>query len=91
MRLGDLWADGPDTYKPFDAIEIAGGSYTPANTEGNSISIDSPTNLVHAAPGIERGQLRTMEYTPTTSKKPAYTGRLKRPASYVRGVFDRYS
>lgn len=90
-RLGDLWVDGLDTYEPFDKIEIAAASYTPTDTEGNAASIAGPTDLLHAVPGIEGEQLRTMAYTPPTWQAPEYTERLKRSAAHVRDVFDRYS
>ena len=90
-RLGDIWADGLDTYEPFDAVEIAAASYTPTDTDGNAVPTDGSTNIVHAIPGIEDKRLRTMAYTPPTWQKPEYTERLKRSASHVGAIFDQYS
>lgn len=90
-RLGDFWSDGIDTYEPFEAINIAACSYRPADGTADAMTLDSETNLVHAAPGIEDGRLLTSEYVPPTWDRPSYTERLKQSADHVEKVFDRYA
>ncbi|EMA63641.1 hypothetical protein C470_02690 [Halorubrum distributum JCM 13561] len=90
-RLADLWTDGLDTYETIESIDVAAASYVPADAEGTARSLDAPTNLTHAVPGVADGALSSLAFEPPTWDRPAYSERLKESADAVADVFDRYA
>jgi hypothetical protein len=90
-RLGDFWTDGLETYETVDEIAVAAASYVPSDSDGTAATLDAPTNLTHAVPGVTDEELRPLSFVPPTWDRPAYTERLKRSGHAVGEVFERYA
>ena len=90
LALGDFWANDEITFEEFDAISIGAATYAP-DTEGMARTVDGPTNLVHAAPGIANGRLQTADYTWETWRIPEYEERRKESYSVLQQTFREFA
>jgi len=88
-RLADLEGGDPTTDRTFDAISVAAATYAP-DGDGNAREVGGPTNLTHAVPGVDGGELATDEYSWDTWTEPDYRERRKESYDLVRETFEEF-
>jgi hypothetical protein len=89
LALADLWEGEISSFEPMDGLSVGAGTYRPG-PDGTAREVPGGTNLTHAVPGVERGELLAREYTWEPWNRPEYTERRKESFDVVRRQFDQY-
>ena len=76
LALADLRDGAIDRYESFESVSVAAGTYAPTS-DGEAKPIPGETNLTHAVPSLEAGDLISERYTWERWTQPKYEERRK--------------